>query len=1420
MDDRHSVSEQSSTVPICGIGASAGGLEALQKFFAALPNDLGLAYVVIVHLAPDRKSELPAILARWTSMPVIQVGDSDKALLVANHVYVIAPDRKLEITDTSVGSSPFVQVRGQRAAIDLFFRSLATSRGDGFAVVLSGSGSDGAFGARAVKESGGLVLVQDPNEASHGDMPRAVIATGVADLILPIDQMVARLAELARTKEKLTPVVRAVEKNDVVDGDQEKALKAIFDLLKTRTGHDFSKYKRATVLRRLGRRMQLCHQATIVDYLEYLRAHVTEIQGLFEDLLISVTSFFRDPGAWEALRHQVISFLIENTESGEQLRAWVPGCATGEEAYTLAILFHEEFERRGTQRDLIIFGSDPDESSLQIARAGLYPHAIGADVSESRLERYFRAEGDRYRVVNRIRDQIVFALHNLLRDPPFSRQHLISCRNLLIYLDHELQEKAMGVFRYACQDRAFLFLGLSEAADERLFRIIDKKYRIYAIRDLDQGDRPALPEIESMPGMPAFKQPGLARAAPHRMAAELHMSALEEVAPPSLLVNDVWDVVHLSSSASHFFQQIGGPPAHKVTDLVRPELRDELHAVLHRAFEDLEPHLSPFVSVSFGGNSRRVAMLVQRRPQSATEESQVLVTFLDGGEAANDAPAGERESSDAAVQSLREKLRQAEERFDSIRDDYYVTNEELRAANEELQSLNEEYRSTTEELETSKEELQSINEELQTVNSELKGKLEEISRSHSDLENLMAASEVATLFLDLDARISRYTPQAKEIFNIRRRDLGRPIGDLTHNLEYDSLEEDVRRVLAASSSIEREVTSRDGKVFVERLRPYRMAPDGQLGGVVLTFIELTEIKRVEAALRESEHKLEAELKVMRLLHRMSMAVATAAGMQDALDQILATAIELLDADFGNVQLLEAGSDQLRLVAHREFLAPFLNTFQLIGLEDQTACTRALRTRSTVCIEDVTLDPEYAPYRAAAAEAGYRAVQSQPLIGKGGELVGVLSIHFRNPHVFSQRDRQLGELVARQAADLIVSRTQQENITRLNEALSRRTTELEFSERQLSRKAAELLEQDRNKEGFLAALGHELRNPMAAIQNSLEVISGGDEMSQRAVVILRRQVQHMARLIDDLLDVSRTNLGTLRIQPAPVELNPLVQAALEAARSAAESKGLGLKIEIPADPIHVEADPERLSQILGNLLGNAVNYTDTGRITVSVRTTARHASISIKDTGIGVDPQHIAALFTPFQTAEPKRAGGLGLGLSLVRRLVELHGGTVEFASEGRGLGSTVTFTLPLARSAASAAIPADFVMPARRRILVVDDQHDVADMLAAVLQKMGQQVKVAYDGETALEIAFEQRPQIAIVDVAMPGMSGVELAQRLRQKFPSPAALTLVAFTGYAPDNAAFRPSDFDHHLLKPPTVERIAALLNSLLEKDPEQGK
>jgi len=738
----------------------------------------------------------------------------------------------------------------------------------------------------------------------------------------------------------------------------------------------------------------------------------------------------------------------------------------------------------------------------------------------------------------------------------------------------------------------------------------------------------------------------------------------------------------------------------------------------------------------------------------------------------------------------------------------------LRAANEELQSLNEEYRSTTEELETSKEELQSINEELQTVNNELKLKLEDVSRTHADLENFMAASDVAMLFLDRDMRIKRFTPKLAEIFNVKTRDYDRPIGDLTHTLDYSSFHADAQLLLRdpASVPIEREACSADGHSFLVRLSAYHHANGHDVDGIVITFVDVTDIKRVEMALRESERRLASEVEIMRHFHRLTVEVAKLPTLQDALQFLLSNAIELHGADFGNVQLMDAKSGTLRSVAQRGFTSSFGNRVEDVNEQDESARGRALRTRRSCQIEDVQADPGYAPYRAAAAEAGYRAVQSTPLIGPRDEIVGVLSVHFRQPHVFTLRDHQLGDLLGHQAASLIAMRMHQDALAELNEALRKQASELERGREQLAVQAAELIDHDRHREDFLAALGHELRNPMSAIQSAVSLLSVTDDRSRRAQAVLERQIRHMTRLVNDLLDTTRVKHGRLRLERVPVDLHQCALAAIETHRPRAEARNLSIRYEFAGEPVYVDADPERLAQIFDNLLRNAVTYTDRGTITVTIHRESTRASVSIQDTGIGLETEGLEKLFEPFtQLDQARDRAGLGLGLALVRNLVEAHGGTIVARSAGPGGGSEFVFTLPYAamhlRGRTPPGTPAVSVA---RRVLVVDDQHDVADTFGDLLRSLGQDVRVVHSGDEAIVAAREHRPAVAFIDLAMPEMTGPEVAQRLREDFPA-GELTLVAVTGFGHNYQAASGSVFEHRLLKPVTADRAAELLNSL---------
>jgi two-component system, chemotaxis family, CheB/CheR fusion protein len=834
---------------IVAIGASAGGVQALQSFFSAIPPRTGAAFVVIIHLEPQHRSELAAILAQRTRMPVVQVEKKEK--LEADHVYVISPDRRLQLVDSEISAVEFQEPRGQRTAIDLFFRSLAERGGDSFAVVLSGAGSDGAIGVRAVKEAGGIILVQDPNEAQFASMPRSAIANGPADLVLPVRELAVRLADLISAVRK--------EWRLAAQNFDEEELRRILALLRARTGHDFSKYKRSTVLRRIARRLQVSRTGDPKRYYEFLRDNAEESQALLGDLLISVTTFFRDLAAFKVVAERVLPEIFKNNVHGETIRVWVAGCATGEEAYSLGMLLLEEASRHELRPAIQVFGSDLDSHALVAAREGRYPLAIEADVSEERLRRFFTREDDHYRVRQELRDIVLFAAHDLLKDPPFSKVDLISCRNVLIYLDGDLQEQVCSTFHYALNPGGFLLLGSSESADapSKLFRCIDRLVRVYQSTTSD-GEKPRLQPrlLGAIGGREPVSQVGRGYTPAAALSeAALHRRAIEQVAPPSMVVDDSHRVIHLSENAGRFVLPAGGPLTGDAVDLVRPELRFELRSALNRAFERALPSLSLAIPVRFNGAPHRVHVFVKpAQDENAVEPRRAVVMFIEGEPLDEASLPADQKATNETVRRLTQELELAQTRLRTVREESDGANEELRAANEELQSINEEYRSTSEELETSKEELQSINEELQTVNSELKLKLEAVSRAHSDLQNLVAATEIATLFLDAGLRIMRFTERVSDLFSITPSDEGRPITDFAHRLEYDDLIKDARAVLGDLTPIRREIHSRDGRWYDVRLRPYRTL-DNKIDGVVITFVEVTERHRAQQALQESERRL-------------------------------------------------------------------------------------------------------------------------------------------------------------------------------------------------------------------------------------------------------------------------------------------------------------------------------------------------------------------------------------------------------------------------------------------------------------------------------------------------------------------------------------------------------------------------------------
>jgi two-component system, chemotaxis family, CheB/CheR fusion protein len=836
-------------VPICGIGASAGGVKALQALFREIPDDLGLAYVVILHLAPDHPSAMEEILASASSMQVHQVQNSPE--LKTNCVYVIAPDRELVIEGDHVKARPFTQSRGSRAPIDMFFRSIAEARSDGLAVILTGAGSDGAGGAAAIKEAGGVIFVQDPAEAEFPSMPQSAIATGVADFIAPIAGLAERIVEVARSK----ATVRSLDADRSADD-----LRRIVTFLHARTGHDFSSYKRATVMRRVLRRMQVRGVHTLGEYATLLQETPEEANELFRDMLISVTRFFRNPEAFAVLAEQAIKPLFEELSPGEGLRCWVPGCATGEEAYSLAILIREEADRRKLTVPVQIFATDLDEGALMTARQGQYPRAIEADVSDERLRRFFVEEGSHYRIRKEIRETVLFASHSMLKDPQFLRLDLISCRNLLIYLERSLQEKVCAMFAYGLKPQRYLFLGSAESADAApdLFDPVNREMRLFRVRPqvtgslriLGQHFRPAI-------GSAQFTSRPISPERAAVLPAVAHLAALEQAAPPSVLIDDRHHILHLSPGAGKYILHSGGPFDGRLSSVVRPELRVDLSLAIDRALADKATSLSLAVPVDFDGETRLVATNVIPAQPAEGAPPQVLVVFLDGGTVEPGSGLGDdTETHGDEVRRLDAALKAAGQSLACSRHDHERSIEELRAANEELQSINEEYRSTAEELETSKEELQSMNEELQTVNAELQVKLKNISSTHSDLRNLTAATEIGTLFLDKQLHIRMFTPPIAALFNITENDVGRPLTDFTHRLKYNGIERDIRKVLRDLTPFETELERSDGRWLMMRLRPYRTIED-RIEGAVVSFVDISRRRAMEQVIIDSERRYHA-----------------------------------------------------------------------------------------------------------------------------------------------------------------------------------------------------------------------------------------------------------------------------------------------------------------------------------------------------------------------------------------------------------------------------------------------------------------------------------------------------------------------------------------------------------------------------------
>ncbi len=1158
----------------------------MVKIVERLAKPAGLAVFAVYSGAND----VAEALRVSSQLPIVPV--RERTRVKVDHVYVIDHDDDVTLEHGEIVVSSGTQHASGR--LDRLLRSVADAVGrDAAAVILTGRGTDGALGIKRIKETGGFTIAQAPASDSDSEMPNAAIATGMVDLVVPVEEIAQRLLLLGREPARASPF----EDEDRSSPSETDTLRDILTLVRIRSGHDFGPYKRATLHRRVSRRMQVCNTETLGDYHRYLREHPTELSNLMRDFLICVTNFFRDAEAYAQLQANVIPKLFANKTRSGQVRVWVAGCATGEEAYSVGIMLLEHASRLSDPPQIQIFATDIDENALAEARQGRYPDTISVDVAPSRLGRYFTRENGHYRVSKELRELVLFSPHNVLRDPPFSRLDLITCRNLLIYLNRDAQDRILTMFHFGLRADGFLFLGSSESAENTaLFATVDAKHRVFSRTPAQTqlGMDGIVPTQRWYPSLPPNAAP------PERVKSvgELHHKLVERYAPPSVLANDDLDVVHVSEHAGRFLEIAGGEPTRQLLRLVHPALRLELRTAIYASRQNPQKGDTRRVDFQEDGKPRSVEMRVRAVDAAELGNHAVLVTF-DEVEAAPEgtAPAPESSYIEPVVREIEDELHRTRDQLRTTIEQYETSLEELKASNEELQAINEELRSASEELETSKEEMQSVNEELTTLNHELKVKVDEVSHANSDLQNLMSSTDIGVVFLDRQLNIKRFTPRMQDLINVIPSDIGRPLAHLTHRLDTEELPELARTVLQNLRTIEREFASRNGQRYLVRLLPYRSLED-RIDGVVMTFVEVSDLRNAIDARRRSEAAL--------------------------------------------------------LVSEERVRLALRNAPMIVLNLDRTGAVQWGYVRGTELAAGTQIQDMFAPGQSTLFAEIIRRVRDANF-GQRAELDLVVD---GAPHTYDFRIEPSNGGVNAVGFDITPSK--------LAEATLRET--------------------DRRKDEFLATLSHELRNPLTPLRVALDVakLAPDDGRQQaEAIAIMDRQVTQMTQLVDDLLDLSRITQGKIALERVRVDPAQLVDAAVEAIRPLIMQRHHELRISSRTAGYHVVGDQQRLTQVLVNLLSNAAKYTpDGGHIDLEVVADRDREMLvmRVRDDGLGIAKHVLPEIFDIFvqsRDALGRAAGGLGIGLNVVRRLVELHGGRVAASSPGENKGSEFVVELPL-----------------------------------------------------------------------------------------------------------------------------------------------
>ena len=1356
-----------STFPIVAVGASAGGLEAFVELLKNLNVKTGMAFVLLQHLDPTHDSLLSSILARATTMPLCEV--TNGTVVVPDHVFVMPQNVEMTIDGDVLTLVPRRSNTGElHLPIDHFFKSLALAHKEhAIGIVLSGTGADGAKGITAIASEGGITFAQDLGSAKSGGMPSAAIASGVEFVLNPAG-IAQELAVIARIEEPKT------------ENTKPQDLQKIIGLLKSAKGMDFSNYKSPTIQRRISRRITINGLTSPGQYFDYLKANPPELNDLYEDILVKVTSFFRNPESFVALSETVFPAIMGQVPAPKTIRIWVAGCATGEEAYSIAICLLEFLESSGLHAKIEIFATDISDTALTKARFGKYSDSITEQVSPKRLTRFFIKEDGGYRVDSKLRECCVFAKQNLAGDPPFSRLDLISCRNLLIYLTPAIQKRIMATFHFALNPKGFLALGSAETigAATDLFGISDSPNKIFikktAVRNV------ALPDYvmdamgkkaENTAASLRFQSEAVKKT---DLKANADRAILAKFAPPGVIINDRMEILEGRGDTTPYLMLPQGEITANLSKMCRPGLLVELRHAIHEAGGSGATVMKDgWIKVA---GKKSIPVVIDVVPFKGASESDRYFAVLFGQKTLR---AGERTSEPTAKESIElqrveRELMDTKDYLNAIIEKEQAINEELKSASEEILSANEELQSTNEEMATAKEETQATNEELTTVNDELQDRNAELDRLNNDLSNLFGSVQIPIVMLSDKLVIRRFTQSAEKIFNLSQTDIGRPLADVVAKFQLSNLPTLVSEVIESLNTIDQDIQNSDGKWYSLRIRPYRTS-ENKIEGAVIALVDIDSFKRSFNQLKEAHEFTEAIVQttpIPLLVLDAKLSILTA-------NHAFCRHFQINESETKNIQIYDLAKGQWDAPKLRELLDDILPKNEIM--------------------ENFIVDHEF---------------------------------------------EGLGRRILRLSARRLVQ--QNEKTAKILLAIQDLTEEKRFEEAMTTAKdAAETANQA--KTDFLANMSHEIRTPLGVILGYSEILSNPNQSPSETIhsaTRIRKNVEHLTELINEILDIAKIEAGKFDVEMVRFALLPELAETFSLLQNRAEGKGLALDVNFHGDiPEYIVGCPKRLRQILFNIIGNAVKFTERGGVNIDIGVKCKSSnaalgpimlSFDIKDSGCGLSIEQQSRLFKSFSQADnsvTRKFGGTGLGLMLARRLAEALGGNVVLTNSAVGKGSTFTITVNPGSMIGvsmikdvtqdslelSKVVIKDWFQGSQRlagmHILLVEDGPDNQALIAHFLTSSGATVELAKNGLEGIEMAQAAIYDIILMDIQMPVLGGYEATRRLRDAGYTAkiVALTANAMQG---EREKYLSGGFDDYISKPVKPGTLVDIVHNIVKK------